>query len=227
MVTFSFDDVPMSALEQGAVLLDQAKVLGTFYLASALIGRRTDLWTVIDRDGVRELHRRGHEIALHGHVHLPVGSHRDARTFAADIALNHATIREIDSAIPIENFAYPYGHLSIARKMQLAHLVRSSRSIEIGVNSGIIDTQLIKIVPLVDPVLSLAELNDWLDRTVAVNGWLVFMIHDVSETPSPFGVTPRLLSHAIEGAMRRGIANLSMRAALDAAKVRVAMNFDR
>ena len=219
IVTFAFDDVPDSALAKGAWLLEQAKARGTFYVSTALLGRRTRHWTVIDAEGVRELHHAGHEIGLHGHAHLPVGLHR-ASEFAKDIARNRETLRSIDPSALAENFAYPYGLASFSRKLQLSKLVRSSRGVENGVNSGTIDAQFIRSVTLYEASISYAKIDYYLDRTIANNGWLVFSTHDVGDTPSPYGVSKRMLHYAIEAAMRKGIDILTLNAALDRAKAR-------
>jgi|GEM_PF-181609 peptidoglycan/xylan/chitin deacetylase (PgdA/CDA1 family) len=216
IVTFTFDDVPETALA-GARLLEQAKARGTFYISTALLGRRTAHWTVIDAEGVRELHHAGHEIGLHGHAHLPVGL-RGASEFAADITRNRETLRSIDPGMLAENFAYPYGLANFARKLRLSKLVRSSRGVESGVNSGTMDAQLIRSVALGEESLGYAEIDHYLDRTIAKNGWLVFFTHDVGDAPSPYGVSKRMLHYAIEAAIRRGIDILTLSAALDRSK---------
>jgi peptidoglycan/xylan/chitin deacetylase (PgdA/CDA1 family) len=219
IVTFTFDDVPETALTEGARLLEQAKARGTFYISTALLGRRTAHWTVVDAEGVRELHHGGHEIGLHGHAHLPVGLH-GASEFAEDITRNRETLRAIDPSMAAENFAYPYGLANFSRKLRLSKLVRSSRGVESGVNSGTIDAQFIRGVALGEASIGYAEIDHYLDRTIAKNGWLVFYTHDVGDAPSPYGVSKRMLHYAIEAAIRKGIDILTLSAALDRAKAR-------
>ncbi len=219
MVSFTFDDAPETAHTIGARLLQEAKARGTFYISTALLGRRTEHWPVIGPDGVRDLHRLGHEIGLHGHAHLPVGE-RGALQLADDIARNRASLNAIDPTITAENFAYPYGQVSFWRKMQLAGLVRSSRGIARGVNRQFIDAQFIRSVELADQRLGHEDLDRYLDRAVATRGWLVFSSHDVGDRPSPFGVTKGLLSRALEGSLRRGLKIVTVSEALTAAKVR-------
>lgn len=218
MVTFTFDDVAVSALTIGADILDEAAIHGTFFISTTLFNYRTEHWTVLNAEGVRELHQRGHEIGLHGHAHLPVGL-RSASQFVDDIERNRAMLRSIDPNILAENFAYPYGEVTLARKVQLGGLVRSSRGTERGVNRGFVDTHNIRIIPLIDRMLSYAELDFYLDMVLETNAWLVFLTHDVGDSPSPGGVSKRMLHFALEGSSRRGLDILTMSAALDAAKV--------
>ena len=219
MVSFTFDDVPESALSAGADILEKAGVYGSFYISTALMGRRTRYWTVLGADGVLELHRRKHEICLHGHVHLPV-TIRSAVEFDEDLALNRKTLKSIDRSIEPNNFAYPYGQISFSKKLQLAGLVRSSRGIVPGINKGFVDSQHIKSVPLEDSTLSYDEVDRLIEQTAINNAWLVFFSHDVSDTPSPFGVSKRFLDYTVSKALRRGLDVVSMGAALNAAKVR-------
>jgi peptidoglycan/xylan/chitin deacetylase (PgdA/CDA1 family) len=212
LVSFTFDDVPESALE-GAALLEQAGARGTFYISTALLGLRADHWRVIDADGVRDLHLRGHEIGLHGHRHIPIGLH-SASSLAEDIAENKSTLRSIIPGAAAENFAYPYGQVSFARKLQLAQLVKSSRDIRGGVNRGFVDPQLIRTIALADCRLGPEEIDLNLDEAAAANGWLVFLTHDVDDRPSPYGVSRRLLSHALDAALRRGLRIETLDAAL-------------
>ena len=47
-------------------------------------------------------------------------------------------------------------------------------------------------------------MNACLDAARRKRGWLIFTLHDVSASPSPFGCTPALLRAALEGAAARG-----------------------
>ena len=70
---------------------------------------------------------------------------------AEEIELNRRFLEGLDSSIRLENFAYPYGSVSVSRKNQLAGMFRSARSILPGVNSGSIDLQFLRATPLVEP----------------------------------------------------------------------------
>jgi peptidoglycan/xylan/chitin deacetylase (PgdA/CDA1 family) len=214
LVSFTFDDVPESAHTTGAPTIEAYGARGTFYIATGLLGRRSDFWTVVGGNEVADLHRRGHEIALHSHLHRP-SSVLDADEFAADLQRNRETLRNIHPDIEARNFAYPFGQCTLARKRQLNSLVRSSRSIYAGVNRGVLDPHYIRATELCDARLTPERLEARLDQTRRSRGWLVFCLHDVSDTPSALGCSRRFLSHALEGATRRGIRVVTVDAALD------------
>jgi peptidoglycan/xylan/chitin deacetylase (PgdA/CDA1 family) len=213
LVSFTFDDVPESAHSRGAVMLERSGARGTFYIATALIGLKTPDWTHIGCDGVADLHRQGHEIALHTHRHRAAGS-LTAREFRADLEENRAELRRIHSAIDAQNFAYPFGMAAFARKRQLSRLVRSSRGIKAGINVGAFDAQFVKCVELCDARLTRSRLERHLDAVVGQNGWLVFLSHDVSAAPSPFGCSTGLLQQALDGVAERGITIVTVADAL-------------
>ena len=214
LVSFTFDDVPESAHATGAAMIEAHNARATFYIATGLLGQRSDFWTVIDRDGVRDLHRRGHEIALHSHLHRS-SSVLAADELAVDLQRNREALRAIDPQIVARNFAYPFGQCTLARKHQLNSLVRSSRSIYAGVNRGFLDPHYIRATELGDARLTPQRLDARLDQARRSRGWLVFCIHDVSDAPSPLGCSRRLMDRALEGAASRGIRIVTADTALD------------
>src|SRR5580704_13419128 len=72
LVSFTFDDVPASAYTSGAAILEQHGMRGTFYIAAGTLGDMDSDWRVIDREQVRALHARGHEIGCHTFSHIRV-----------------------------------------------------------------------------------------------------------------------------------------------------------
>lgn len=213
VISFSFDDFPVSAHETGARILEDHGALGTFYAASGLIGQKRALWTIAGADSIRDLHERGHEIGLHTHSHRP-SFLMDRRRFGADLAANRAALRRILPRLSNETFAYPFGLSSLSQKRTLGRLARASRSVQRGLNVGKVDLDFIRAYEMTDRGLSVEELTQLLDDAAARNGWLVFLTHDIADKPTRFGASPRLLSAALLGAIRRGMDVLPIRDAL-------------
>jgi peptidoglycan/xylan/chitin deacetylase (PgdA/CDA1 family) len=213
IVSFTFDDVPESAHSRGAAMLESAGSRATYYISTALLGRRTREWTLIDRDGVADLHRRGHEIGLHTHNHRAVSS-LSREELRIEIEENRARIRDISPAIDPQNFAYPFGFASFPRKLQLSRLTNSSRSVKPGINVGAFDAHYVRCVELADARLSRAGLEGFLNAVVVKNGWLVFLSHDVSASPSPYGCSTSLFERALDGVAARGIEVVTVAEAL-------------
>jgi peptidoglycan/xylan/chitin deacetylase (PgdA/CDA1 family) len=213
MVSFTFDDAPISAATRGAAMLEQNNARGTFYVAGGLVDSWSGNWTTVGANDVVSLHRRGHEIACHTFSHARATDLSEA-AMAAEIEDNRRYLLALDPSIAIENFAYPYGTGSVLRKGQLGNIFHSSRGILPGVNSGTIDLQYLRATPLIDKDIDAHGIDRAFDQAVASNGWLIFYSHDVEPEPSPYGCSPALLRHALEAASRRNIPALSIAEAL-------------
>jgi peptidoglycan/xylan/chitin deacetylase (PgdA/CDA1 family) len=213
MVSFTFDDIPDSAASVGAPMLEQYGGRGTFYISGGLVGQWSGHWAGIGADGILGLHRRGHEIACHTFSHKRT-IELDAAALTAEIERNRRYLHAIDPSIKIENFAYPYGVGSLFRKTQLNGVFRSSRGIRPGANRGTIDLQFLRASPLIGRYIDRDGIERAFDEASATGGWLIFYSHDVAETPSPYGCTPKLLRQALEAASRRKMPIVSVADAL-------------
>src|SRR5258707_716901 len=216
MVSFTFDDVPKSAATVGAAILEAHDVHGTFYVIGSQVGTSSPLWDMVDGDVVVALHRRGHEIACHTFSHKRACD-LDAETLNAEIAGNQQYLQSLDASIRIENFAYPFGYGSFVRKRQLKTIFRSCRSIVPGVNSGTVDLQFLRAMPLIDRRIDRDGIERAFDQAQTNNGWLIFYTHDVADDPTPYRCSPALLKEALEAAAQRKIPVLNMPEALQCA----------
>ncbi|MEA2886592.1 MAG: hypothetical protein QOD11_952 [Bradyrhizobium sp.] len=213
MVSFTFDDVPKSAATVGAAVLDAHGVHGTFYVIGSQVGASSPLWDMVDGEDIVALHRHGHEIACHTFSHKRACD-IDAATLSAEVERNQHYLQSLDSSIRIENFAYPFGYGSFVRKRQLKTLFKSCRSIVPGVNSGSVDLQFLRAMPLIEGRIDRDGIERAFDQAETANGWLIFYTHDVAGEPSPYGCSPALLDEALEAASRRKIPVLNMAEAL-------------
>ena len=213
MVSFTFDDAPISAATRGAAMLEEYDARGTFYVSGGLVDSWSGHWTALSADDVVDLHRRGHEIACHTFSHARATDLTE-QAMAAELEKNCRYLLSLDSSIRIENFAYPYGTGSVLRKGQLGKLFRTSRGILPGVNSGTVDLQYLRSSPLIDREIDAEGIDRAFDEAVATNGWLIFYSHDVEDEPSPYGCSPALLRHALDAAARRKMPALSVSDAL-------------
>lgn len=214
LLSITFDDFPRSAGVEGGRVLEAHGVRGTFYVASGLLDRRSDVWTVAGADAIVDLAARGHEMALHGHAHLPAPAMRPS-AFAADLAANRAALRRLLPGATHESYAYPYGLCGLAQKRWLSRSVRASRSVMAGINRGRIDLDFLRAVEISERSLRAIPMEGWLDRLAQEGGWLILFTHDVCDTPSPYGTTTRALEAAVTGALGRGIDIMPVRQALD------------
>jgi peptidoglycan/xylan/chitin deacetylase (PgdA/CDA1 family) len=214
MVSFTFDDIPKSAATTGATILEAHGARGTFYVSGSLVGTTSSSnWVAVEGEDVVALHGKGHEIGCHTFSHKRACD-LEPDSLAVEIARNRGYLGSLDPSITTENFAYPFGYGSFACKRQLKTAFRSCRSIVPGVNSGSVDLQFLRAMPLIDRCIDCDGIERAFDDAQTNNGWLIFYSHDVAEEPSPYGCSPALMTHALKAASRRKIPVLNMAEAL-------------
>ncbi|MDH2380857.1 polysaccharide deacetylase family protein [Bradyrhizobium sp. CER78] len=218
-ISFTFDDVPDSALRVGAAILEARGVRGTFYISGGLEGRVEPDRTLIDAAGCRELAARGHEIGCHTYGHRDI-RHLDRSVFVADLADNARYLDTVDPRPGRRNFAYPYNSGCLGKRPILAHAYRTCRAGGEAINRGPTDPTFLNAVEIRQPETHVAGLTRWIDAAVAKPGWLIFFTHDIAPSPTPYGCTPAAFERLVAYAVARGCCVLTVDAALDRMRLR-------
>lgn len=200
VVSFTFDDVPESAVHEGAPVLEAEGVRGTWYLCAGLFGKDGHLGRFADAGDARRLASAGHEIACHTRDHIDCHRAEDERLLA-DVDANVAALRDLGGSA--DHFAFPYGEVGPRAKRLLGSRYGSLRGVHAGlVHDGGDRNQL--------PAVGIegddgeARARGWIDRAVAGKAWLILFTHDVRETPSPWGCTPEALARLVRYARAQG-----------------------
>lgn len=210
LVSFTFDDCPDSAFTNGASILEDHGIYGTFYVASGTCDTDDTYWHVITPEQVRALHEHGHEIGCHTYSHVNVET-LDAARLDEECRMNHNMLRRLCGDIQLTNFCYPFGCLSLPRKLQLQKRFDSCRGIYEGVNVGTIDLGLLKVIELYNRTLTMEKLQRVLRETCDHNGWLIFYVHDVADPPTFMGCSPAFLRSTIETVQSMGLSCVTIR----------------
>ncbi|MGN6058499.1 MAG: polysaccharide deacetylase family protein [Sphingomicrobium sp.] len=210
VVSFTFDDVPRSACETGARILEAAGACGTYYVCGGL--EDTASGTFFDTATLQRLHQGGHEIGSHGFAHLDYQS-IPMMEVRADLARNdeYFAAAKLPTA---RTFAYPFGCLNSAVKQLCASRFDSSRGVESANNSRTVDLALVKAIRLYAQSISESSLSTEFEQAKRNGGWLVFMTHGVLDSPGEHDATPRLIETAVKLARACGFPMLTMAAAL-------------
>ncbi len=203
LVSFTFDDAATSACTTGALLLEQHQVRGTFYISGGKCGRPSPTGRLATTDQVEALFAKGHEIGCHTFSHMRVVG-TDRGVLDNDLDRNRAFLQGFLGDIAISNFAYPYGDISFKSKWHLGARYDSCRAMTPGVNAGTADLGALKCNALEQIKIDRSQISRLIAETVRRNGWLMFASHDVSVTPSPYGVCPELLAFALRNALTAG-----------------------
>ncbi|MGB7099382.1 MAG: polysaccharide deacetylase family protein [Xanthobacteraceae bacterium] len=213
LVTFTFDDAPVSACTTGAALLGQYRARGTFYISGGGCGLTSPGGLLATTEQLKELYTAGHEIGCHTFSHAAVAA-VGRNMLVAELERNRTFLREIHHDLVLCNFAYPYGDLSFRAKRSLETHFDSCRSLRPGVNVGVIDLGALKSCELQNSSIGRQGILDIIAAAVRQKGWLIFVSHDVANQPSQFGVSPDLLEFALNAARTAGCRLVSVRDAL-------------
>lgn len=213
IVSFTFDDFPKSAAVEGAALLEAHGWRGTYYAAAGYAGQDTHHGAMFDAGDLQRLVANGHEIGCHTHSHLD-GSSVAPADMLADIERNEAALRALGYDGPLESFAYPYGEVTPATKRLLANRFSSLRGVQAAINRGRCDRSLLKSVPVDGGEPGIARAVEAAHALTQDPGWLIFYIHDVQDTPTPWGCTPAQLSRVCDAVEESGARVLTVAAAL-------------
>lgn len=212
IVSFSFDDCPHTAMTAGARLLEEKGAVGTFYVCGGLTdGTENGLPCQTEQD-LSRTHENGHELASHLYNHRrceDLSYEELVREIQQSKCYLEAWLKDEEEL----HFSYPFGSINLQAKKQISTEFISGRGVEPGINSGRIDMACLKAVALYERQVSKEKIREWIDCNVSQDGWLIFYTHDVSDTPSEYGITPDMLRYAIEYSIEKGCDLMSVKAA--------------
>ena len=201
MISFAFDDVPASAIDAGAAIIEARGLRGTYFVAAALAGTDAVTGPMATPDQVRGLADAGHEIGCHTYSHLDCGQ-AAACDAVEDVARNAETLAAWGVGRPT-TFAYPFGDVAPVAKRAMAPRFALMRALHRGVVIAGSDLNQAPAVGVEGPdgeALAMA----WLARAAHRKAWLILCTHDVAEVPSPFGCTPSALARLVDAALANG-----------------------
>jgi peptidoglycan/xylan/chitin deacetylase (PgdA/CDA1 family) len=209
LVSFTFDDAPLSAFTTGGGILEEHGFRGTYYVSSGLIGKTFESEEIADLATIAEFHQRGHEIANHTNTHLNCKTGGPLR-MASNIRKNKKQMKGYMS----ESFAYPYGSLDAASRCVARICTSSARGIGCGINRGLTDPMNLKAVRIYSR-LGTEKCLDLVSECARGGGWLVFYTHDVCGTPSDYGCTPGQMKEVVQAVVRENLPALTVQQAMD------------
>lgn len=214
LVSFTFDDVPDSALTEGAAILERHGARGTFYIAGGLAGLVEPERVLIGPEGCRELALRGHEVGCHTFSHRRI---RDIprSELPQDLDRNATYLASLGIPQPPANFAFPYNAAWPLARSEFRRRFRSCRGAGEAINRGLVDPLMLKAVEIRQPEANARELTRWIDDVAEAPGWLVFFTHDIARRPTAHGCTPETFDHLVAHAVARGCTILPVDRVLD------------
>ncbi|WP_414661877.1 polysaccharide deacetylase family protein [Horticoccus sp. 23ND18S-11] len=218
LVTFTFDDFPVSAFEVGGDLLENAGTRGTYFVAHGLAHQVIATGPMFAFKQLGELVARGHELGCHTFEHLPAWS-TPCRAYESSVERNAEAQRASQFGPPFHVHSYPISYPRPDSKKRMARRFRACRGGGQVANSGTVDLNYLSSFFLEQCGGKLDAIEQLLEANIRNPGWLIFSTHDVSNTPTRYGVTPGFLSSVVTAATRSGARLVTMSQALDILRV--------
>ena len=212
IVSFTFDDFPRSAIENGSDLLEREGWRATFYVAAGLRDVYNHHGQQFAAEDLPALEARGHEIGEHSFSHIDLTNLSPA-ALLSEINRNKKALRNMGVKGPIENFAYPFGAVSARVKKTLGNRFKTLRAIAPGTHTDKIDLNGLKSAPLFSGP-KLAHTLELISGLKTNPGWLTLFAHDIRDTPSEWGCTPEEFKTVIEAVKQSGAIVLPVHQAL-------------
>lgn len=211
-VCFTFDDIPRSAALAGAAALEARGLRGTFYVCAGLLGQVGPMGPYAEADDIRRLAAAGHEIGCHTFSHLACGPATPGEV-TRDVEANAAALEALTGAPP-RTFAFPFGDVSRAAKVELAPSFALLRALHPGLLARGSDLNHAPAFAVDGPQAERRGV-EWIDRAAQRGAWLILCLHDIAEPPSPWGCTPATLERLIDHALERGCRVQTVAGALE------------
>lgn len=196
IASFTFDDFPRSAWLNGGPILEKFGAHGTYYASLGLMDKNDYYGDLFTQEDLTSLIGKGHELGCHTCSH--VGARQTSLGgFEEEICKNRRRAEELLPGYTLRNFAYPGGQLTLRVKRQMRKYAASSRGTYVGVNRDEVDLDLLLCQYLFENN-PLDGIRKAVEGCKAQTGWLVFLGHEVCDSPGSFGCTPDYLEAVLK-----------------------------
>lgn len=187
LVSITFDDIWKTVVTEGLKPLDARGWKGSFYVTRRFAELASNPEYAKTKD-IQQLIQQGHEVGSHSDVH-PLMSTLDVDDVYHELENSYHYLEGLGQTP--EGIAYPFGDFSAAVERQTQRFYGYARTSLVGLNDKSLNRFRLRIVP-VTQTSTTAELKQWVDFAKASQTWLIFLFHDLSNTPGDFEYTTSL-----------------------------------
>lgn len=215
VISFTFDDFPRSALDNGGSILRRHQFSATYYVSLGIAGQPTspcgELFTVGD---LHQAVAQGHELGCHTFAHCPAWETTPA-AFEESICRNADTLQCHLPQTAFRTLSYPISYPRPATKLRAGRHFCCCRGGGQTFNTGTVDLNYVSAFFLEQSTDNLAAVEHMIATNQAAGGWLIFATHDVSDRPTRFGCTPDFFARVVDLATASGASVLPVGQAWD------------
>lgn len=203
IISFTFDDFPRSALHEGGEILKAQRCAGTYYASAGIIGSHQPTGEMFTAEDLGLLLEQGHELGCHTFGHDDARDTR-ADVFEASIVKNQEAMKALCPVAKLRTLGYPKSEPRLRTKRVAARYFACCKA---GGQRPVPQNADLSYLPsfYIEQSRERPEaIREMIDRNREERGWLIFSTHDVSRTPTRFGVTPELFKDVVTYAIDSG-----------------------
>lgn len=219
IISFSFDDAPLTAFTHGGEIIGAHGANATYFVSFGILGADSpsgviasleDLWCAVEG---------GHELGCHTFDHKHSWETR-ADVFERSVLQNRETLSKSIPGTVFKSFAYPISVPSPSTKLRIGRLFECCRGGGQTFNIGRMDLNLLKAYFLDNRTgVSVDEIKNLIDQNCEAKGWLIFVTHDVQNDPSRYGCTKEFFKEVVAHSASSGSTLLTVEKALEHIKM--------
>jgi peptidoglycan/xylan/chitin deacetylase (PgdA/CDA1 family) len=203
IVSFTFDDFPRSALTTGGKVLAELGLAGTYYASLGLMGQTAPTGKIFQPDDLPLLVAQGHELACHTFDHCHSWDTAPAE-FEASVQRNRDAVAKLLPGVTLTSLSYPISSPRPQTKRRTEKYYETARGGGQTFNAGPADANFLKAFFIEQSRDNFPAIQQVIDDNQRAGGWLIFATHDVEESPTRYGCTPRLFEKVVAAAIKAG-----------------------
>jgi peptidoglycan/xylan/chitin deacetylase (PgdA/CDA1 family) len=171
------------------------------------MGQVSPTGPIFDREDLPEFIRQGHELGCHTYDHCHAWDTEPAQ-FEASIIRNQQAATKLLPELNLQSLSYPISGPRPQTKQRTAKYYACARSGGQTFNAGSADLNCLQAFFIEQSRDNFPAIQKVIDDNQRAKGWLIFATHDVGESPTRFGCTPRLFERVVDYAAKSGAAVL-------------------
>ena len=203
LVSFTFDDFPRSALRTGGAILQRNGLAATYYASLGLMGKESDTGTMFVPEDLELLLQQGHELGSHTYGHCDAWE-TNPREFQRSILKNQDALRQLVPTARFRTLSYPVSQPRVDTKRRAGNLYVCCRGGGQTFNVGTADLSCALAFFLEQSRDCPQAVRETIEQNREARGWLIFATHDVSDSPTPWGVTPAFFAQVLDWVIASG-----------------------
>ncbi len=214
IISFTFDDFPVSALRVGGTILKSYGFTGTYYASLGLMGQMTPTGLIFSPEDLNDLVTSGHELGCHTFAHCDSWE-TSPSGFEQSVIENASALRRLQPGARLRTLSYP---ITCPRPQTKDRLARHFECCRFGgqrFNVGSVDLNLVAAYFLEKDRGDEELVTRMIRQTVRERGWLIIATHDVAEVHTRYGCTPSYFESVVRTAANSGALVLPVAEALE------------